>query len=76
MIRKDFTPNKILATNKNNAQHNEIQTRLKVAAKTNALHFNQLNIDVVLPEVLKIRIIITNKGVQNDKFNQIRLKLQ
>jgi len=40
------------------------------------LHFNQLNIDVVLPEVLKIRIIITNKGVQNDKFNQIRLKLQ
>jgi len=45
-----------------------------VAAKTNALHFNQLNIDVVLPEVIKIRIILTNKGVQNDKFNQIRLK--
>ena len=31
MIKKDFVPNKLLATNKNNAQHNEIQTRIKVA---------------------------------------------
>lgn len=53
MIKKDFQPNKLLATNKNNAQHNEIQTRLKVAQKTNALHLNQLNIDIVLPEVIE-----------------------
>lgn len=31
MIKSDFTPNKLLATNKNNAQHNEIKTRMKVA---------------------------------------------
>lgn len=40
MIKADFKPNKLLATNKSNAQHNEIKTRLTVAQKTNALHLN------------------------------------
>jgi len=44
MIKADFTPNKRLATNKGNAQHNEIKTRMQVAQKTKALHLNQLNI--------------------------------
>jgi hypothetical protein len=51
MIKSEFTPNKLLATNKNNAQHNEIKTRIMVAKKTNSLHLNQLNIDIILPEV-------------------------
>jgi hypothetical protein len=40
MIKSDFVPNKSLATNKSNAQHNEIKTRMKVALKTNSLHLN------------------------------------
>ena len=52
MIKKDFKPNKLIATNKGNSQHNEIKTRMTVALKTNALHLNQLNLNVVLPEVL------------------------
>jgi hypothetical protein len=52
MIKSEFTPNKLLATNKNNAQHNEIKTRIMVAKKTNSLHLNQLNIDIILPEVI------------------------
>lgn len=59
MIKADFTPNKLLATNKNNAQHNEIKTRMRVALKTNALHLNQLNIDVILPEVYNIFYLIS-----------------
>lgn len=51
MIKSEFTPNKQLATNKNNAQHNELKTRLALARKTNALHLNQLNINSVFPEV-------------------------
>ena len=50
-LKSDFTLNKLLATNKNNAQHNEIKTRMGIAKKTNSLHLNQLNIDIVLPEV-------------------------
>ena len=56
MIKSEFTPNKIVATNKNNAQHNEIKARIAIAKKTNSLHLNQLNIDIILPEVnLQIR---------------------
>ena len=54
MIKSDFIPNKLLATNKNNAQHNEIKTRLALARKTNSLHINQLNLDVILPEVFSL----------------------
>lgn len=52
MIKADYKHNKLISTNKNNAQHNEIKTRMKVAAKTNALHLNQLNLDSILPEVI------------------------
>ncbi len=50
-IKADFMPNKKLATNKSNGQHNEIKTKLAVALKTKALHLNQLNINHVMPEV-------------------------
>ena len=40
MIKKDFVPNKLLATNKSNGQHDEIKTRMKVAMRTNAIHLN------------------------------------
>ena len=39
-IKPNFVPNKSLAVNKSNAQHNELKTRLEVAKKSNALHFN------------------------------------
>ena len=51
MIKAEFIPNKLLATNKNNAQHNEIKSRLAIAKKTHSLHLNQLNVDIILPEV-------------------------
>ena len=65
MIKSEFTPNKLLATNKNNAQHNEIKTRIMVAKKTNSLHLNQLNIDIILPEVI-IGIFKFSIGLQLD----------
>jgi len=52
-ITAHFKPNKMLAVNKSNAQHDEIKTRLTVAKKSNALHLNQMNIDTVLPDVSK-----------------------
>jgi hypothetical protein len=54
MIKSEFTPNKLLATNKANAQHNEIKTRMALAKKTNSLHLNQLNLDTILNEVSRI----------------------
>lgn len=51
MIQSEFQPNKLLAVNKGNAQHNEVKTRLALARKTNSLHLNQLNLDTVLVEV-------------------------
>jgi Leucine-rich repeat (LRR) protein len=53
-IRSDFEPNKLLATNKSNAQHNEVRTRMTLAKKTNSLHLNQLNIDAILPEIFTL----------------------
>lgn len=50
-INPDFKPNKLLAVNKSNAQHNEIKTRMVVAQKSNALSLNNMNLDAVLPEV-------------------------
>ncbi len=43
-----------MATNKSNAQHNEVRTRLTLAKKTNSLHLNQLNLDSVIPEVFSL----------------------
>ena len=50
-IAPHFEANKLLAVNKSNAQHNEVQTRLTVAKRSNALHLNQMNIDIVMPDV-------------------------
>ena len=50
-IQPHFEPNKLLAVNKSNAQHNEIKTRMTIASKSNALHLNQMNISVVFPDV-------------------------
>ena len=50
-INPDFKVNKLLAVNKSNAQHNEIKTRLIVAQKSNALSMNNLNLNMVLPDV-------------------------
>jgi hypothetical protein len=57
-IAAHFVPNKLLAVNKNNAQHNEIKSRLTIANKSNALHLNQMNLDVMLPEVFKMTNLI------------------
>jgi len=56
-IAPHFEANKLLAVNKSNAQHNEVQTRLTVAKRSNALHLNQMNIDVVMPAVSTITLI-------------------
>jgi Leucine-rich repeat (LRR) protein len=58
VIKPHFEPNKLLAVNKSNAQHNEIKTRLTVSLKSNALHLNQMNLDCVLPEVFKMQNLI------------------
>jgi hypothetical protein len=55
-INPDFKANKLLAVNKSNAQHNEIKTRMTVAQRSNALTLNNMNIDVVLPEVRRHNI--------------------
>ena len=68
MIKADYVPNKIIAVNKSNAQHNEIKTRLTVAKKTNALHLNQMNINHILPEVYCI--LYLNVGICNEKSHQ------
>jgi hypothetical protein len=67
MIKSEFTANKLLATNKDNSQHNEIKTRIALSKKTNSLHLNQLNIDIVLTEVRYNSLLTTCKGVQPDK---------
>ena len=58
MIRADFKPNKLLAVNKNNAQHKEVATRMTIAKKSNALHLNQMNIDIVMPEVFAMKNLV------------------
>jgi Leucine-rich repeat (LRR) protein len=58
MITADFKPNKLLATNKANAAHNEIKSRIEIAKKSNSLHLSQLNLDVVLPQVFKMTNLI------------------
>ena len=58
MITADFKPNKLLATNKSNAQHNEIKTRMTQAQKSNALHLSQMNLDVVIPEVFSMTNLV------------------
>ena len=58
MITADFKANKLLATNKSNAQHNEVKTRMIQAQKSNALHLSQMNLDVVLPEVFGMTNLI------------------
>jgi hypothetical protein len=58
-INPNFKPNKLLAVNKSNAQHNEIKTRMVVAAKSNALSLGNMNLDVVLLDVsISVLIII------------------
>lgn len=50
-IQPKFKANKLLAVNKSNAQHNELKTRMTIALRSNSLSLNQMNLDVVLPEV-------------------------
>ncbi len=50
-ITPNFQANKLLAVNKSNSQHNEIKTRMVIAQKSNALCLNQMNIDVIMPDV-------------------------
>jgi Leucine-rich repeat (LRR) protein len=57
-IKAHFEPNKLLAVNQRNGQHQEVQARLTVAKKSNALHLNQLNLDVVLPEVFRLSNLV------------------
>ena len=57
MITADFKPNKLLATNKANAQHNEVKTRIVTAQRSKSLHLSQMNLDVVLPEVFKLTML-------------------
>jgi hypothetical protein len=40
MITADFKPNKLLATNKSNASHNEVKSRIEIAKKSNSLHLS------------------------------------
>jgi len=40
MITADFKPNKLLATNKSNASHNEVKSRIEIAKKSNNLHLS------------------------------------
>jgi len=54
MIASDFKPNKLLATNRSNGQHNEIKTRMIQAQRSNALHLSQMNLNQVLPEVFSM----------------------
>jgi len=57
MITADFRPNKLLATNKSNGQHNEVKTRIVTAQKSKSLHLANMNLDVVLPEVFKLTML-------------------
>jgi Leucine-rich repeat (LRR) protein len=54
MITADYKPNKNIATNKANGQHNEIKSRFIIAQRSNALHLSNMNIAQVLPEVFKM----------------------
>ena len=58
MITADFKPNKLLATNKANGQHNEIKMRMTSAQRSNALHLSQMNLDHILPEVFSMTNLI------------------
>jgi len=49
MITADFKANKLLATNKANASHNEVKARVEIAKKSRNLHLSQMNLDVILP---------------------------
>ena len=73
-IEPNFNPNKLLAVNKSNKQHDEIKTRMITAQKSNALHINNMNLDTVLPSV-SIRIEISNVifvtlGFQHEELDQ------
>jgi len=57
-IAPKFTPNKLLAVNKSNAQHNELKTRITVSLKSNALCLNQMNLTTVLPEIFKLKNLV------------------
>ena len=57
-IEPNFKANKLLAVNKSNAQHNEIKTRMTIAQKSNALHLNNMNLDIVLPDVFKMKNLL------------------
>ena len=72
-IAPHFQPNKLLAVNKSNAQHNEVKTRIVTAQKSNALHLNQMNLDSVLPDVSPSSIDNLNKVFK--LTNLIRLDL-
>ena len=54
MIKSDFKPNKLLATNKANQSHNEVKSRMEIAKRSNNLHLSQMNLDHVLPQVFKM----------------------
>ena len=58
MITADFKPNKLLAVNKSNGQHNEVKTRMVSAQRSHALHLSQMNLDEVLPEVFAMKNLI------------------
>ena len=58
MIAADFQNNKLLATNKANAQHNEIKARMIQAQRSNALHLSQMNLNATLPEVFSMTNLI------------------
>lgn len=57
-IAPKFTPNKLLAVNKSNAQHNELKTRITVSLKSNALCINQMNLTTVMPEIFKLTNLV------------------
>jgi len=57
-IAPHFQPNKMLAVNKSNKQHNEIKTRIVVAQKSNALTINNMNLDSVFPEIFKMNNLL------------------
>ena len=66
-IKPDYEDNKLLAVNKANGQHQEINTRILIAKKSNVLHLNNINISVVMPEIFNL-----NKLIRLDlSFNNI-----
>ena len=50
-IQVTHIQNKNLAVNKSNAQHDEIKARVTIAQRSNALYLNNMNMDVLIPDV-------------------------